>query len=263
MIFPILADYLDDLDCRPPRSVIPWACPVPYFGDPYTSVAATVGINPSNREFMDSAGRELDGQARRLPTLRSLGIRRWAETDSSHLHHVVHSYRTYFRRQPYDRWFRVLERMLRPSGLTYYDRYPTACHIDLFAFATRCKWSSLPGQEQRQLLDDASQKLALLVRSIPARVLILNGRAVVDAFELSSRTSLKAVRKPAWDLPRSAGSVPGIAYVGEIDELGGVRLDRTVTVVGFNHNMQSSFGVTSSVRQSIGSWLASAIVGSR
>ena len=263
MILALLADHLDQLDRRSPRSVIPWACPVPYFGDVFSAVAATVGINPSNREFMDTAGRELVEAERRLPTLSSLGLRSWADADSRHLQHVVSSCKSYFHRQPYDRWFRVLERVLSPSGSSYYGHSPSACHIDLFAFSTYCKWNALPTVERRELLEDASEALALLLRWISAQILILNGRAVVDAFETATRRSLMSMRQYTWDLPRHSRPVPGICYMGQINKLAGIPLDRTVTVVGFNHNIQSSFGVTSHVIHEIGSWLAPIILGQR
>ena len=259
MLLPVFADHLDRLDRRRPASVIPWAAPVPYFGAALSSVVATVGINPSSLEFTDAMGRELDGQERRLPTLRSLGLQRWADADSRHLRRVVSDCSTYFSGRPYDRWFSVLERVLKRSGFTYYGREPSASHIDLVAFATRQRWSSLPVQERRRLLRSTSAPFALLVRSISARVLVLNGRSVIEAFETSAQTELEPVRMTTWDLPRTGGSVPGFAYVGRINEFAGVPLDRDVTVAGFNHNLQSSFGVTSAVIQEIGVWLASLI----
>ena len=76
----------------------------------YPSVAqvATVGINPSNLEFMDEAGNELQGAARRFHTLTSLGLQSWGEADSRHLETIAHSCSAYFDRNPYDRWFKRL-----------------------------------------------------------------------------------------------------------------------------------------------------------
>ena len=56
--------------------VIPWSCPIPSFGDPYRSRVGTLGINPSNREFVDRYGNELEGTARRLHTLHSVTVPR-------------------------------------------------------------------------------------------------------------------------------------------------------------------------------------------
>lgn len=261
MVFPVFADHLDQLARRRPAAVIPWASPVPYFGAAPSSVVATVGINPSSLEFLDEGGHELDGNARRLPTLRSLGLQRWADADSRHLRRVVSSCGAYFNGQPYERWFGVLERVLSPSGITYYGPEPSAAHLDLVAFATRQKWSSLPFQERRRLLASTSAPFAMLIRFMSARVLVLNGRSVVEAFESSGRAEFEPVRMKSWDLPRAATDVPGFAYVGRIDRFAGVPLGRVVTVVGFNHNLQSSFGVTSTVVDEIGVWLASLIRG--
>ena len=36
--------------------VIPWAAPILLFGNLYQARVATLGLNPSNREFVDVAG---------------------------------------------------------------------------------------------------------------------------------------------------------------------------------------------------------------
>ena len=253
----VFADHLDTLDRYADAAVIPWASPVPYFGGAPTATVATVGINPSNLEFADEEGAELDGHRRRLPTLRSLELARWEEANSVHLRELVAGCDGYFRGRPYDRWFGVLERVLRPAGFTYYGEIPTACHLDLVAFATLEKWSALPARGRARLLDSSREAFGLLVRSTPATLLLLNGRSVVDAFGRLANSVLEPMHAPAWDLLRPNGSVPGTAYLGTITELGGVPLDREVTVAGWNHNLQSSFGVTSVAVAAIGEWVAS------
>ena len=61
---------------------------------------------------------------------------------------------------------------------------------------------------------------------------------------------------PAWSLPRQSREVAGIAYWGVIDALLDMHLDHEILVLGFNHNLQSSFGVTKEVVNAIGSWVA-------
>ena len=59
-----------------------------------------------------------------------------------------------------------------------------------------------------------------------------------------------------WALPRKHGNnVAGYAYEHRIREIGGVKLDHTVLVLGFNHNLQSSFGVTREVAAEIQKWI--------
>ena len=76
---------VDRLDRAVHQYVIPWSCPVPFFGGLTTASVATVGINPGDREFVNESGAELEGGARRLPTLRSMGLTSWADADATHL----------------------------------------------------------------------------------------------------------------------------------------------------------------------------------
>ena len=101
--------------------VIPWASPVPFFGDPLTSVAASLGINPSKHEFLDEAGDELRGEFRRLYTLSSLGLSSWQDAEDSHLRQIHEGCIRYFAGNPYDLWFGKLEPILNRINLSYYD----------------------------------------------------------------------------------------------------------------------------------------------
>ena len=63
---------------------------------------------------------------------------------------------------------------------------------------------------------------------------------------------------PGWGLPRADGrDVPGIAYEGRLTTLSGEDLGREIVVLGYNHNLQSSFGVTRAVMKSISCWIKS------
>jgi hypothetical protein len=64
-----------------------------------------------------------------------------------------------------------------------------------------------------------------------------------------------------WTLPRRNGGVRGHAFRGTVTNIGPVSLDRELLVLGFNHNIQSSFGVTRSVKSAISNWIASAALG--
>jgi len=153
--------------------------------------------------------------------------------------------------------------MLAGTGCTYYGPLATACHLDLVAFATRQKWSSLAGNERGQLIDDNSKSLALLLRWMSANVLVLNGRSVVKAFEESAQVTLTPERMHRWDLPRAGKAVAGFGYLGVIDEFAGVPLGREIVVAGFNHNLQSSFGVTGAAIHAISDWVGAIVKGRR
>ena len=238
------------------NEVIPWSCPVPLFGDLSSALLATIGINPSNREFVDAGGEELTGQWQRFHTLNSLGLKSWEEADTRHLEDVLETYLHYFVWNPYHIWFDRLEHVLNGANLSYYDAQNAACHIDLVPYATYRKWGELTGRQRTILLEAAGDALGTILRDSPLKTLVLNGRSVVETFASISNWSIEAREMPDWSLPRSSSkSVPGIAYTGFTDSVSGVGLSRPIRVLGFNHNLQGSFGITTEVVSSIRSWV--------
>jgi hypothetical protein len=254
-----LVDRMDSHDLSD-LGVIPWSCPVPCFGDLTTATVATVGINPSNREFLDEFGAELDNGARRLPTLKSLGLARWADMEATHLRELISACLGYFRRNPYDRWFTTLEHILQKAGVTFYGDNPSACHLDLVPYATTVKWGLLPPPVRRKLMSTNADALGDLLRESSVETLILNGQSVVSQFQLVNGVRLHATPKPKWALARTGSAdVMGMSYVGGTDQIGSVRLARPLRVVGSNHNLQSSFGVTRAVIDAIASWISTTV----
>jgi hypothetical protein len=230
--------------------VIPWSSPIPVFGDLDAAAVATVGINPSNREFVDRFGRELDGTYRRFHTLTSLRLESWLEAKQSHLHRMWAACKMYFKRNPYDTWFRQLDGLLSGADVSYYSHASgvthRACHLDVIPYATQCKC----------LLQVAGDTLCLLLRQANIRVLVLNGTSVVHRFEELADTRLVRSEMRQWDLPRRTASVRGIAYKGVLSHFDGVALKHDILVLGFNHNIQSSFGVTRGVKHAISRWIS-------
>jgi len=239
--------------------VIRWGSPIPSFGDLSKAQVATLGLNPSNREFVDELGNELDGVSRRFHTLGSLGLKSWSEVDARHLHMIMDSCRLYFRRNPYDRWFKRLDQVISGTKASYYNSSYAACHLDLIPFATYRKWTELTMHQRSFLLNIAGDTLGLLLRDSPIRLLILNGMSVVQHFQDIASVGLEMQEMPTWSLTRqSVPHITGIAYRGVVDTLSGIELGHTILVLGFNHNLQSSFGVTTEVVQAIRRWIAQA-----
>ncbi|MGW4461874.1 hypothetical protein [Micromonospora sp. NPDC004704] len=227
-----------------------------------SAIVGTVGINPSNKEFVSRDGVELDGPHRRLPTLRSLDMESWKELSTPQLRQIFDACSTYFQGVPYDRWFQVLERILAPSDTSLYRPGGGACHLDLVPYATQGKWGSLSLSHRRTLLNVTRLPFAHLLRDSNLEVLVLNGRSVLNEFERISETVLMQTAVPRWDLPRANGvNVKGLAYTGELKRIAGVDLGRSILVLGYNHNLQSSYGVTAAVMSAIGTWLADQIRG--
>jgi hypothetical protein len=172
---------------------------------------------------------------------------------------ILESCRTYFLGNPYDRWFRILDQVVAGANASYYDESYGACHLDLIPYATARKWTELSAQERSSLLDLAGDTLGLLLRDSPVRILILNGKSVVEHFQYISGVCLESREIPAWSLPRqSKPSVVGVSYKGVVGSLSGMELGYPLLVLGFNHNLQSSFGVTREVITAIRRWIAKA-----
>jgi hypothetical protein len=253
-----LAKLVERLDDRVllTAGVIPWSCPIPSFGDFELSSIATLGLNPSNREFVDENGRELVGDERRFQTLRSLGLRRWSAASGSHLSKIADSCKSYFAAKPYDTWFRRLDYLLTGAEASYYGMLGGACHLDLIPYATAAKWGELSSKQRAILLDCSGDSLGMLLRDSAVQIIVLNGRSVVDLFEAVTCVRLETQRMATWSLPRkSSPRVAGIAYSGVVSSISGVPLGREIRVLGFNHNIQSSFGVTTVVTNAIRQWL--------
>jgi len=243
-----------------PAEVVSWASPVPYFGNISSARIATVGINPSNLEFVDGAGKPLVGTARRLETLDSLSLAAWQEADGQTVRTLARSCAMYFRVNPYRRWFDVLERILAVGGYSYYCGQ-LAAHVDLVPFATATKWGELPSRVRRSLIADGRVPLAELIASSHLEVLVLNGRSVVDAFVASTESDLSVTPVDQLSLPRAGGKhIQGLRWDGVVTHIAGYDLGREVRVVGFNHNLQSSFGVTRRVMERIGAEVGDACV---
>jgi hypothetical protein len=253
-----LSSLVNKLTClaASETAVIPWSCPVPSFGNLSRSRVATVGLNPSNREFVDVFGNELDGSFRRFHTLRSLGLASWSEADSKHLELIIESCRAYFLRNPYEGWFRQLDHIISGTKSSYYDARNMACHLDLIPYATACKWTGLSYFQRSSLLNAVGDTLGCLLNDSPIRMLVLNGKSVVEEFQNMASVRLDTRVMPSWALCRgSKPAVTGYAFSGVVCELNGVKLNREILALGFNHNIQSSFGVTSQVRAAIRAWI--------
>jgi hypothetical protein len=242
-----------DVDAHP---VMRWTCPVPYFGRLQQSTVATLGINPSNREFVDVTGHELAGVHRRFPTLGSLDLPTWADASSVDVTAIVSACDDYFVGNPYQRWFDTLDALLRPVGASYYSIERPAAHLDLVPYATDVKWGALRPEHRRALLDCGKDLLGALLRDSSVELLVLNGASVARQFEQVAGVELGREYRSAWDLPRRGRErVRGVAYFGRVDHIGSVDLGRSIAVAGFNHNLQSSFGVTKRAMEAIARWI--------
>lgn len=240
--------------------IIPWGAPIPSFGNISTARIATLGLNPSNVEFLDNEGKELVGPRRRFHTLHSLAIDFWDDIKDDHLFRILELCNIYFKKNPYDRWFKKLDFLISGSSNSYYFPSEKACHLDLIPFATFNKWNELSSKQKNTLFEIAGDTLGLLVKGTNISTIIMNGISVVESMERICEIKFDKSNIPSWTLPRANGSgVSGFSFEGNISEIGGVRLNRVIRVIGFNHNIQSSYGVTNDVQLSIRDWITKSL----
>lgn len=239
-------------------SVISWGSPILSFGNLENSRVATLGLNPSNREFVDKMGKELNGSERRFHSLSSLKINNWNDVGTKHLKLILDFSNNYFIRNPYDTWFKKLDYLISGTNASYY--FPTlgACHLDLIPFATFSKWADLTSQERNLLLRFSKDTLGQLLKDSNIELLILNGQTVVENFEKISLIKLEKRKMISWSLPRKTGNVTGYSYFGMTSMISGYKLKKPILILGYNHNIQSSFGVTTKVLTSIRNWITDA-----
>lgn len=236
--------------------ILPWASPIVSFGDPATSRIATLGLNPSDKEFTDNSGNELHGVNRRFHTLKSLGLRDWSQVTPKQVSLIAQQCRDYFSNNPYN-WFKRLDFLISGTSLSYYFPSREACHLDLVPYATRVKWAMLTTSQKSRLLYQYGDVLAQLLNISNIKILVLNGRTVIKTISEISDVKYFSSEQPTWKLERTRGnSVPGFSYEGTINRIGSIELNNKISILGFNHNIQSSFGVTSIVQGQIRIWIA-------
>jgi hypothetical protein len=235
-------------------NVIPWSSPVPAFGQLSGSRVGTLGLNPSNREFVDQSGRELSGHERRFETLTSLGLKRWTNANGRHIRKISTSCERYFANNPYDTWFKKLDLLISSTRTSYY--LGTASHLDLIPFATASKWGELSKSQRVALLDASADCVARSLSYSGVRLLVLNGASVVSLFQSLFGITFRSKQMPNWTLlANTKRPVEGFSYSGTMRSLAGVAFHEAIKVIGFNHNIQSSYGVTREVITAIRDWI--------
>jgi hypothetical protein len=131
------------------------------------------------------------------------------------------------------------------------------CHLDIVPYATTAKWNELKIGEREYLIKKSEDILGLLLRESNVEFLILNGQSVVENFQKVSGVRFNCSFEPLWDLYRVSGKhIKGKSYIGHITRIGNIELKRDIKVIGYNHNVQSSFGITKNVMNEIKHWVS-------
>lgn len=165
--------------------------PVVSFGDYTTAQIATIGINPSIREFKDSKGRLLTSTKKRLvdnESLGALGVTRFNEVQAEQIWNGCKNY--FHTRNTYWTWFKHLEDLLNHSGASYRDN---ATHLDLTPWATDPVWSKLDKSDGSKLLGLNVSNLNGQVENSGIKTILFNGRQVYEHLNHHVQWYLKKV----------------------------------------------------------------------
>ena len=238
-----IPSYIEQRIRRPvpaKSGVVRGSTPVVSFGNALTAEVATLGLNPSSAEFLDKkTGKELEGSERRLATHRSLNTPDFTTASRKIIEHVIDDCNDYFQpgRNPYRKWFDQLEPIVRACGASYYDR--SACHLDLVQWATDPTWGNLqPAQLRKRLLDADAPFLIEQLRNENIRLLLVNGMGVLHQLRRIISVEIREVAPI-----NGHGHHDTRIFVGRI-------FDR-VQVVGWSTNIQSGYGVSTSLKNEL------------
>lgn len=197
--------------------VVPDSTPVPFFGNQPTARVATVGINPSSREFATDQGVELDGPRRRFETRASLGVAPDEELSDDHVAAIYQRCLSYFEDTSvaYWHWFEKLEQIIQPlTEASFLDG--TACHLDLVQWATKPVWNGITDRQVRAALAERDFEFLLGQLSAPhLEIAYLNGSQVHKVLStLIPLETRKETFRPGVTRSFYRGRYAGTAIVG-------------------------------------------------
>lgn len=203
--------------------VLRGSTPVVSFGDFRTAHVATLGINPSDSEFVHK-GEWLVGDKQRFATLRSLGLSAPEEASDADVAAIVHACCHYFQStNPYWKWFRPLDKLIQ-DGLGVSYETGTAIHLDLVQWATSPVWRGITKAQKEQLIGSDREFLREQLARENIELVVMNGRSVMDQVE---RAGLRYSQR-----------IPLVNAKSKKSELVFGRLDGTA-FLGWSQNVQS------------------------
>lgn len=216
----MISRYIENrLRKAPPANcgVVPGAPPVISFGNFETARIATVGLNPSHREFSHGYLKSGFGDLESAPT--------------SVMRAILDDQYSYFQRPQY-RWFNRLARVVDACGLSYEDG--TAASLDIVQWATQPVWGNLTMHQKKKLLESDMTFLARQIQNERIETVLVNGRGVMNAFEQYMGLAFRPVEV--------IEGFPGTPNIPDTTLNVGALFDK-VEVIAWNVNLQGTPGV--------------------
>jgi hypothetical protein len=177
-----------------PELAVPGSTVVTSFGDPSKAEIATLGINPSSKEFLRNSSQLYAGGKKRLVDFETLGLEFTASLSETHAEQILEGCLSYFSADsnPYMAWFGQLENLiLNPLGFSYLNG--SAVHLDLIQTATFPVWSNLTDSERKSLLDEDLEFLKFQLNAYPLKTILVNGRSAINQVNETGLIELEQV----------------------------------------------------------------------
>lgn len=167
----LLRSWIDYDRLKDHKHIVRPAIPILFFGDSNRYLSSplrvvTVGLNPSSAEF------PTDDRFHRFPAMND------AVADVFHRESLRHlaALDSYFRCNPYKRWFASFEPVLRGMGCSFYDDCDnTALHTDLCSpLATSPTWTRLSPHERAHLESEGLGLWHSLITALAPDVILVS-----------------------------------------------------------------------------------------
>lgn len=182
------------MELKPPAGIgiIAGSTPVISFGDFTEARVATLGINPSSREFL-SNGKLIESSKKRLVDFEVLDSKVSYPLTRDQASQVWEGCIRYFNTgNTYWSWFRPLENLLKATGgLSYKDG--GVCHLDLSPWATDPVWGNLSKAQKQELVNDGIDLLNWQTQYNQLDAIIFNGRQVYEVIKESTKIEIRAI----------------------------------------------------------------------
>lgn len=246
MIYDKIKELLSVIDNSSSELIIKDYTPILYFGELLNSKIATIGLNPSDKEYYDSEGKPYN----RFLNKQDFQINLWNEISNDEIIKIKTSFDYYFKHNPYKNWFNRLDDLLVDESYSYYFPFNNLVHFDIIPVATKNKWGRLSSLDKDFLIGQFGNYLEYLISESNVEICILNGQSVVDNFMKIFNLSLRQTHFEEWDIITKKKLVRGHGYKAILKNK-----DKRILVLGFNHNIQSSFGVSKDLVTSIRKWI--------
>lgn len=237
------------MQLQPPKGIgiIPGTTPVISFGDFTTARVATLGINPSSREFL-SGGKLIPSDNKRLVDFEVLGSGASFPLTSDQASQVWDGCAQYFTtNRAYWSWFKPLSDLLRATGgLSYEDG--SACHLDLSPWATDPVWRNLTKDQKQLLIQDGLELLNWQTRNNHLDAIIFNGRQVYEVIKEFTDIEIKEIEPFKYEAGGKQLTSELVVGVGPLGQ----------KVLGWTLNLQevrATLGEKGEIRANLCIWL--------